>query len=207
MRHNDFTALSTSALGDLRAAKASLSARYLLPRTATASSLSQPTSPAPVHNVVGVGVGEKYSLGQPTGVLAVKLFVRRKYPAGQLGDQNALPEMIDGLPTDVEAVGTFQFAKTLAAPAPMVQIPNPRIRIRPARPGSSIGFLDPDNPDARNVGTFGALVTDGSQRYILSNNHVLANQDQLGEGTPIVQPGTFEGEPPRTTWSRTSAGR
>ena len=43
------------------------------------------------------------------------------------------------------------------------------------------------------AGTFGALVRKGTARYILSNNHVLANEDQLAARAPIFQPGLRDG--------------
>jgi hypothetical protein len=41
-------------------------------------------------------------------------------------------------------------------------------------------------------GTLGSLVTDGSQQYILSNNHILARQDQATAGENISQPGLID---------------
>src|SRR5215203_2669220 len=41
-------------------------------------------------------------------------------------------------------------------------------------------------------GTLGALVTDGSNQYILSNNHVLARSDQAVAGEDISQPGLID---------------
>jgi len=41
------------------------------------------------------------------------------------------------------------------------------------------------------AGTFGALVTDAAGAYILSNNHVLADEGQLPIGSPIFQPASF----------------
>jgi hypothetical protein len=41
-------------------------------------------------------------------------------------------------------------------------------------------------------GTLGSLVTDGSTQYILSNNHVLARQDQAAPGEDISQPGLID---------------
>ena len=41
-------------------------------------------------------------------------------------------------------------------------------------------------------GTLGALVTDGSKQYILSNNHVLADADQASPGEDISQPGLID---------------
>ena len=41
-------------------------------------------------------------------------------------------------------------------------------------------------------GTLGALVTDGSNQYILSNNHVLARSDQAVAGEDVSQPGLID---------------
>ncbi len=41
-------------------------------------------------------------------------------------------------------------------------------------------------------GTLGSLVTDGSTKYILSNNHVLARSDQAAPGEDISQPGLID---------------
>jgi hypothetical protein len=41
-------------------------------------------------------------------------------------------------------------------------------------------------------GTLGSLVTDGTTKYILSNNHVLARQDRAAVGEDISQPGLID---------------
>ena len=41
-------------------------------------------------------------------------------------------------------------------------------------------------------GTLGALVTDGSNQYILSNNHVLSRSDQAVAGEDVSQPGLID---------------
>jgi hypothetical protein len=41
-------------------------------------------------------------------------------------------------------------------------------------------------------GTLGALVTAGGTQYVLSNNHVLARQDQANSGEDISQPGLID---------------
>ena len=41
-------------------------------------------------------------------------------------------------------------------------------------------------------GTLGSLVTDGTNRYILSNNHILARQDKASPGENISQPGLID---------------
>jgi hypothetical protein len=63
---------------------------------------------------------------------------------------------------------------------------NPTVRHRPAPNGVSIG-----HPDI-TAGTLGCLVTKGSTIFILSNNHVMADENQASIGDNILQPGTFD---------------
>ena len=98
----------------LRKAKQELS-KTLLPPPAAMSALAalQPiASPRPEQNVVGVGIGEKVTLGLTTGILAVKILVRVKYPDREIPDSDRLPATVDGLPVDIEQTGSFRrFAK------------------------------------------------------------------------------------------------
>jgi hypothetical protein len=48
-------------------------------------------------------------------------------------------------------------------------------------------------------GTLGSLLTDGTNRYILSNNHILARQDQASPGENISQPGLIDNGCQRAT--------
>lgn len=41
-------------------------------------------------------------------------------------------------------------------------------------------------------GTLGAMITDGTNQYILSNNHVLARSDQASAGEDVSQPGLID---------------
>jgi S1-C subfamily serine protease len=172
----------------LRKAKRELSRSFLPPpvESSPLAAMIPMASPRPEHNVVGVGIGEKVVLGVATGLLAIKILVRVKYPDNEIPAEDRLPATIDGLPVDVEQTGTFRrFAKATS-------MPDPRTRYRPARPGSSIGFDDPQHL-FRMAGTFGAVVTKGGRAYILSNNHVLANEDKLPLKSPIFQPGLLDG--------------
>ena len=136
--------------------------------------------------------GEKISGGRHTGVWAVKFFVRLKYPEAQLESKHRLPKSINGLPVDVEEAGLFRpFAAPAKQPATKAATPNPRTKIRPAQPGCSVGFQDPTNQSTM-AGTFGALVSDNMGSYILSNNHVLADENQLPPGSAIFQPGLLD---------------
>ena len=187
---------------DLTAVKREYSKRYLsskaaLGRKATALFAGAPV-PDPLSNLVGVGVGEKNALEAPTGVMAIKFFVRQKIPDQFLDTATRLPKTLDGLPTDVEEIGVVRaFAKRKArAVAVAVGMPNPRTKMRPAHPGCSVGF---QLPTAKMAGTFGALVKDATAKfYILSNNHVLANENRLPLGAPIFQPGLLDNGNPAT---------
>lgn len=69
-----------------------------------------------------------------------------------------------------------------------------RERRRPARPGCSIGFEFPPPEDQFVMaGTFGAVVEKGGRRFILSNNHVLAENGRISIDAPIFQPGLLDG--------------
>ncbi len=61
-------------------------------------------------------------------------------------------------------------------------------RNRPLRIGGSIGHVD------ITAGTLGCFVTkNGAVDYVLSNNHVLANENAGKVGDRIIQPGDFDG--------------
>jgi hypothetical protein len=64
---------------------------------------------------------------------------------------------------------------------------DPKTRIRPAPGGCSIGHF------AITAGTFGMVVKKKGIRYILSNNHVLANMNDASLGDQILQPGAYDG--------------
>ena len=185
--------LANVKVSDLRSAKKEWSRRVLqTPRVQGMRAFATASGIAPAENVVGVGVGEQIVDNKPTGLLAVKFFVRVKYAKRELSRKNMLPKQIDGLMVNVEETGLF---RRLAAAKPAQaagDLPNPKTKIRPAQPGCSVGYQDPANQIVM-AGTFGALVKNGSGSYILSNNHVLADEGRLSEGAPIFQPGLLDG--------------
>ncbi|MBA3356401.1 MAG: hypothetical protein H0U18_10815 [Pyrinomonadaceae bacterium] len=193
-----FTGLSDKQITSLRAAKQAAAEQLLQPvQTMAFSALAASTSPEPSTNLVGVGIGEQISGGKHTGVMAVKFLVRIKYPDNQISDSDRLPREVNGYPVDVEQVGTFRrFMPPSSGAAPAMTMPDPRKKIRPAQPGCSIGFKDPNNQFIM-AGTFGALVSKGTKRFILSNNHVIADENNLPLGSSIFQPGFLDaGNPP-----------
>jgi hypothetical protein len=192
-----FTGLSDKQVTSLRAAKQSAARQLLQSAQPTAfSAFAASTSPEPSANLVGVGIGEQMSGGKHTGIMAVKFLVRIKYPDNQISDSDRLPREVNGHPVDVEQVGTFRRFMPAIGFASATSMPNPRKKIRPAQPGCSIGYKDPANLIIM-AGTFGALVSKGTKRFLLSNNHVMADENKLPVGSPISQPGFLDaGNPP-----------
>ncbi len=125
-------------------------------------------------NVVGVAVGLKNSVGEPS----VCVLVERKVPVAALSASEAVPKEVDGVKTDVVEVGYLR------------AYDSPRDRYRPEIPsGISIGHYK------ITAGTLGTIVTDRltGEKLILSNNHVLANSNNALVGDAILQPGPADG--------------
>jgi hypothetical protein len=113
--------------------------------------------------VVGVGVG----LNRANRAV-VRIFTESTGVSG-------LPTSLDDVPVDVEVTGMF------VARAPTDRFP------RPVPIGVSTGH------PAITAGTIGARVTDGTNVYALSNNHVYARSNDAAIGDPVIQPGTADG--------------
>lgn len=129
-------------------------------------------------NVVGVGVGRKLVRGKETEELSIAVSVIKKLPAMSLRKEEIIPREIEGIKTDVIETGVIR--------APLTPVGMGR-RIRPAKGGCSIGHYN------ISAGTFGCLVWKGNEEFILSNNHVLANENKGVTGDAILQPGSYDG--------------
>jgi len=127
-------------------------------------------------DVVSVGLGYRYKDGRRTDQVCIVVGVRRKLPQAQVADGRAVPASISGVPIDVIQYGAVK-AYALVS------------RQRPCPPGYSIGH------PLVTAGTLGAWVRrgSGSERYILSNNHVVAASNDGTAGDPIRQPGVADG--------------
>ena len=125
--------------------------------------------------VVATGIGYKVSTGDKTADLSIVCSVRKKEPIGKLSAGDIVPKSLDGVPTDVLEIGTIRAQQA------------PTDRFRPAPGGVSIGHV------GITAGTLGCLVKKGNQKFILSNNHVLANSNDAQVGDAIIQPGPFDG--------------
>jgi hypothetical protein len=132
------------------------------------------------RNVIGAGFGKRYVNGERTDEHAIVVYVMHKTPRQFLPLSLLLPERIyvggDHIAVDVVQTGPIYPLEFTA-------------RERPAPSGISIGHT------AITAGTLGALVTDLSDGSlcILSNNHVLANENAAMLGDTIVQPGPYDG--------------
>jgi hypothetical protein len=137
-------------------------------------------------NVLGIGSGYKLSNGQATDTPALLIYVTTKVPKGRLPESRYIPpkltvyNALEGkdqeIVTDVIETGPL-FALSYTG------------RYRPAPGGVSIG-----HPQT-TAGTLGGYVQDqeSGELLILSNNHVLANQNQCQAGDPIFQQGPLDG--------------
>ena len=125
-------------------------------------------------NVQGYGKGHKYVNGVDTGRDAVVVFVSKKVLLNRLDAEDAVPKKYKGVETDVIEVGEIKPLRTTEH--------------RPAPGGVSIGHYKV------TAGTLGMAIEDANGfRFILSNNHVLANSNNAKLGDPIYQPGVADG--------------
>src|SRR5262245_45389152 len=171
---------------DLRSLKSAMSRRYLAKasvETVTTFAASAPLKPA--QNVVGVGGGTKFSNGKETSTECVRFYVAEKIHKDALSSKDLLPPSVDGIPTDVIVTGKFQMLSTAS---------DNKLKRRPVRPGTSVGFeFPPPKDNFVMAGTFGAVVSKSGKRFILSNNHVLAENGLIELGGRIFQPGLLDG--------------
>ncbi|GAB4312108.1 MAG: hypothetical protein Kow00117_05070 [Phototrophicales bacterium] len=133
------------------------------------------------RNVVGVAVGYRESQGQRTDEPAVAVLVEKKVPESDLTADDLVPREVNGVRTDVFEVGTLRALQSTDSP---------RGKFRPIIPaGVSIGHYKV------TAGTLGAVVRDRAtgERFLLSNNHVLANCNEAEIGDPIYQPAPLDG--------------
>jgi hypothetical protein len=131
-------------------------------------------------NVVGVGVGYKVRKNIQTDELCVMAMVQNKIPRIALHESDIVPKTVDGITTDVMEVGKLRALQERTE------------QWRPAPGGVSLGHY------RITTGTLGCVVQDRqtSERLILSNNHVLADENRGEAGDLILQPGSADGGRP-----------
>lgn len=131
-------------------------------------------------NIIGAAFGQRTAHGEKTDEPALVFYVIKKSPRRSLMPSRLLPRRLflggDCVEVDVVETGpiyAFEFTG----------------RERPATAGISIGHLNV------TAGTLGSVVIDNTDgtRCILSNNHVMADENAGVLGDAIVQPGVFDG--------------
>jgi hypothetical protein len=103
-------------------------------------------------NLVGIGFGAKETAGGFSGDAAVRVYVKRKLPRHKLSPRDQVPAMVNGIVTDVIAIG------------------QPRFHARPVPFGMGISH------ERGLGGSLGCIVTKPNDPawYVLSACHVLA---------------------------------
>jgi hypothetical protein len=151
-------------------------------------------------NVVGMGVGVKWTKGEPTGKPALVVLVTHKLAKDEVSQSDLVPDKLQEMQTDVLAIGY----PVAGGSSPLeTDIQTLAKRLRPAEGGYSVGHK---NITAGTIATCvydilsGGSVSPPShgtgippKYYILSNNHVLASSNAASLGDPILQPGPFDG--------------
>lgn len=122
--------------------------------------------------IEAVGIGYKIVDGKQTRELSIVCSVQKKLPIVKVTKKDLIPGEIEKVKTDVIEVGVIKALH--------------KEQHRPAPGGVSIGHVD------ITAGTLGCVVRKGDVRYILSNNHVLANTNDASIGDPIIQPGIYD---------------
>jgi hypothetical protein len=129
-----------------------------------------------IPNILAVGVGFRNREREGLKELCLICSVDRKRPLNELSEKERVPRSFGDFRVDVKEAGRFRALGAAQAE-----------RLRPARPGSSIAHVDV------TAGTFGCVVSRNGQRFMLSNNHVLANGNRARLGSVVTQPGKHDG--------------
>ncbi|NKQ37005.1 MAG: hypothetical protein HF973_15505 [Chloroflexi bacterium] len=144
------------------------------------------------EGVTAVDLGYKWSKGEMTGQLAIRVHLAHKKPLEELSESDLFPREVDGVPVDViEATYGLQAASETDWGEAQLEaaIDGRNRRFDPIPLGVSIG-----SPRV-TAGTLGAKVYDANtqEEMILSNWHVMVGSLQAQPGDPVWQPGRLDG--------------
>ncbi|MFQ5838302.1 MAG: hypothetical protein ACE5HJ_05915 [Thermoplasmata archaeon] len=134
-------------------------------------------------NVIGLAVGKKVVGGEETEELCVVVLVRRKVAEAELRPQDLIPRRVDDVKTDVVETGEVRALGLQVLKSHRKATD----RWRPAPGGVSVGH------HRVSAGTLGCVVQRGSEAFILSNNHILADSNRGRSGDSILQPAPLDG--------------
>lgn len=120
-----------------------------------------------IPGVIHVGIGLKESGGRVTDDHCIRVYVLKKLPNGELSPKERIPAQIEGIPTDVNVVGAYEFSVDNSKYRPIkggIQITNRIVDMNETMTGSEV-----------ERGTLGCIATLNSDKspVLLSNWHVL----------------------------------
>lgn len=127
-------------------------------------------------NVRGIALGYKKIKNINTGVKCITVFVIKKVCEYMLNKQDIIPKRYRGIMTDV-------------VEADVMKINTLTNRVRPVTGGYNIGQAF----KMASSGSYGCIVKDENNMYILSCNHVIADENKAPIGSPILQPAVRHG--------------
>jgi hypothetical protein len=133
-----------------------------------------------------VGIGFKRRGGKDTDEIAVVVFVSRKRPPSEVGEQLIPPRLVYFSPRDGDEVVVPTDVREVSPPTRLAHVSDDlTARVRPVPGGYSVGYW------GTSAGTLGGWVWDDviDRIVLLSNEHVIGS----GAGTQVVQPGVADG--------------
>jgi hypothetical protein len=128
-----------------------------------------------LSNVQGVGYGNMTKCGETRGK-GIVVTVSKKIPETELHARDVIPRTLNGEAVDVIEVGEIKALQM-----------DRTAKYRPFPMGVSVGHKD------ITAGTAGCIVHKNGEKFLLSNNHVLANVNSGSAGDHILQPGPYDG--------------
>lgn len=128
--------------------------------------------------IVGTAVG----LGQAR--MPLILVFAKSFDSAKRAD---IPDELEGVPVLVKVTGEIKALKRPTNKGPKEAVDATAWFERPVPIGVSTG-----HPDI-TAGTIGCRVTDGTDVFALSNNHVYADENRASIGDDVLQPGAFDG--------------
>lgn len=137
-------------------------------------------------NVTGVMTAYKIINGVKTDKLSIVCLVTKKVNEYGLKDKDIIPNIIDGMSTDVIEVGEIK-ALDLARSTPLEDEVDRKTKIRPCPMGTSGGHYK------ITAGTNGEILLIDDDYCIGTNNHVAAMSNDAIIGDAYLQPGPHDG--------------
>ena len=134
-----------------------------------------------IPGVIHVSVGLKATKGDITDQLCIRVYVKEKKNPNEIRASELIPREINGVPTDVNTVGVFEFTTDNTKYRPIkggIQVTNRYIDVNDAGTGTQL-----------SRGTMGCVAIDKTDNapVLLSNWHVLTANTAI-RGDRIFQP-------------------